>query len=121
MQCGLVDLVQVRPLLAVNLDVDEVVVHHAGGGLVLEGFVRHHVTPVASGVADRQEDRLVLVLRLLQSGVVPGLPMHGIVGVLAQVRAGLPVEPVGHVREFPRIEWVAIYLINGFVLTAELG
>ena len=48
-----VNRVDIRPLLAVDLDVDEVLVHVRRGRLVLEGLVRHHVAPVASGVADR--------------------------------------------------------------------
>ena len=54
-----VDLVDVGPLLAVDLDVDEQLVHHARGRLVLEALVRHHVAPVAGRVADREQDRLV--------------------------------------------------------------
>ena len=47
---GLVDLVEVGTLLAVDLDVDEVLVHHVRGVGVLEGLVRHHVAPVAGGI-----------------------------------------------------------------------
>ena len=54
-----VDLVDVGPLLAVDLDVDEQLVHHARRRLVLEALVRHHVAPVAGRVADREQDRLV--------------------------------------------------------------
>ena len=32
----LVDLVQVRPLFAVDFDVDEQLIHQCGGGLILE-------------------------------------------------------------------------------------
>ncbi len=55
-----VDGVDVGPFLAVDLDVDEPVVHHRGDGLVLERLVRHHVAPVARRVADGEQDRLVL-------------------------------------------------------------
>ena len=55
-----VDGVDVGPLLAVDLHVDEAVVHHRGDVVVLERLVGHHVAPVARRVADRQEDRLVL-------------------------------------------------------------
>ena len=40
-----VDRVDVRPFLAVDLDVDEVLVHEPGGGLVLEGLTGHHMAP----------------------------------------------------------------------------
>ena len=83
-----VDRVDVGPFLAVDLDVDESVVHHGGDGLVLERLVRHHVTPVAGRVPDRQQDRHVPRRRLRQCLRRPLLPVHRVVGVLAQVRAG---------------------------------
>ena len=56
----LVDLVEVRPLLAIDLDVDELRVHQLRDRRVLEALVGHDVAPVAGGVADREQDRLVL-------------------------------------------------------------
>ena len=53
-----VDRIDVRALLAVDLDVDEQVVHHGGGGFVLEALMRHDVAPMAGRVADREQDRL---------------------------------------------------------------
>ena len=58
-----VDLVEVGPLLAVDLDVDEMLVHQGRDRGVLEALVLHHVAPVAGRVADREEDRPVLGLR----------------------------------------------------------
>ena len=52
-----VDRVDVRALLAVDLDADEVLVHERRGLGVLEGLALHHVAPVAGGVADREQDR----------------------------------------------------------------
>jgi len=92
----LVDLVDVGPLLAVDLDVHEVVVHHPRDGRVLEGFVRHDVAPVARGVADREQDRLAGALRLRERLLAPGMPVHGVVGVLLEVGAGFAGEAVGH-------------------------
>ena len=42
----LVHLVEIRPFLAVHLDVDEQPVHHGGSRLVFERLVRHHMAPV---------------------------------------------------------------------------
>jgi hypothetical protein len=42
----LIDLVEIRPLLAIHLDVDEQAIHHLGHRRVLEGLVRHDVAPV---------------------------------------------------------------------------
>ena len=58
-----VDRVDVRPLLAVDLDRDEVGVELRGGRRVLERLVRHHVAPVAGRVADREQHRHVAPAR----------------------------------------------------------
>ena len=42
-----VDLVDVGPFLAVDLDVDEELVHHHGSGGIFEALVRHDMAPVA--------------------------------------------------------------------------
>ncbi len=80
--------VDVRAFLPVDLDVDEVLVHHRRDVVALERVVRHDVTPVAGGVADRQQDRDVPAARLLERLVAPLDPVDRVVGVLAQVRAG---------------------------------
>ena len=93
-----VDRVDVGPLLAVHLHVDEPVVHHRGDGRVLERLVGHHVAPVARRVADREQDRLVLGPGPGERLLAPGVPVDRVVGVLAEVGAGLVGEAVGHHR-----------------------
>ena len=94
-----VDLVDVGPFFPIDLDVDEVAVHHAGDVGVLEALVGHHVAPVARGIADRQQDGLAAGLCLRQRGGGPGAPVNGIVGVLQQVGTGLVSKlVVGHPR-----------------------
>jgi hypothetical protein len=39
---------------------------------VLEGFVRHDMTPVTGGVSDAEEDRLVSIAGFLQRLFTPG-------------------------------------------------
>ena len=92
---ALVDLVEVRTLFAVDLDVDEEPVHQLRGLGVLEGLVGHHVAPVASGVAHRQQDRPALAGGPFQGLVTPRVPVDRIVGVLEEVGAGLGRESVG--------------------------
>ena len=70
-----VDPVHVGPLLAVDLDVDEALVHQRRDLRVLERLVRHHVAPVAGRVADREQDRLVLGPRLRERLVAPREPV----------------------------------------------
>jgi hypothetical protein len=89
-----VDRVEVGPLLAVHLDADEVLVHHTRGQRVLERLALHHMAPVARCVADREQDGLVLVARLLERRLVPRLPVDGVVRVLQQVGRRLLCEAI---------------------------
>ncbi len=89
-----VDGVDVRSLLAVDLHVDEQVVHHRRHLGVLEALVGHHVAPVARGVAHREQDRLVLLRRPREGLGTPRVPVDRVVAVLTQVRRGLLGEPV---------------------------
>ncbi len=86
---GLVDLVEIGPFFAVDLDVDEMLVHHPGGLGILEGFMGHDVAPVAGGVADGEQNRFVFPASPLQGFLAPRIPVHGVVGVLLKVRARL--------------------------------
>ena len=56
--------------------------------------MRHHVTPVAGGVADREQDRPVPVARQLQRLVAPGPSLDRVVGMLLQIGAGGVAQPV---------------------------
>ena len=91
-----VDAVDVGALLPVHLDRHEVLVQQRRNVGVLERLVLHDVAPVAGRVADRQEDRLVLAAGALERLVTPGIPVHGVAGVLLQVRTGLAGETIGH-------------------------
>ena len=91
---ALVDLVKVWPLLAIDLDIDEQPVHHRRDAGVLERLVRHHVTPMAGRVADRQQNRLVLRARLGERFVAPREPVDRIVLMLLQVGTGFAGEAV---------------------------
>jgi hypothetical protein len=92
----LVNLVEVRPLFAIHLDVDEPRVHDRRDFRVLERFVRHHVTPVAGRIADRQQDRLVLGAGARKRFRAPRIPVDRVVGMLPQIGAGRPGETVAH-------------------------
>ena len=84
-----VDGVEIGTLLAVDLDRDERLGQVGRRVRVLEALVRHDVAPVARGVPDGDEEGLVLLAGPAQGLVPPGEPLHGIVGVLAEIRAGL--------------------------------
>ena len=67
-----VDGVEIGPLLPVDLDRDEPPGQVGRRRRVLEALVRHDVAPVARGVADGEEDRLVLLTGPAQCLVPPG-------------------------------------------------
>src|SRR5262245_17985743 len=94
MQRRHVDLIDVGAFLAVHFDVDEEIVHHLCGWRVLEALVRHDVTPMAGGVADREQDWLVGALCLGKRLGSPWPPVDGVVLVLQQIGTGLAGETV---------------------------
>ncbi|MBB4651535.1 hypothetical protein GGQ99_003302 [Aminobacter niigataensis] len=49
-------LVDVGPLLAVDLDVNEEPVHDLSNFGILEAFVRHDMAPMAGGITDGEQD-----------------------------------------------------------------
>ena len=98
-----VDGVDVRALLAVELDAHEALVHEVRRPLVLEGLAFHHVAPVAGRVADREQDRALLAARATERLLAPRIPVHGVVLVLEQVGRRLAGQAVGHWSEATRI------------------
>ena len=106
LQRGLVDRVDVGALLAVDLDVYELLVHQRGDLLVLEAFMRHDMAPVARRVADRNQDRLAFRLRAGEALLAPWQPVHRIVLVLQQVGACFEMQPV-FVHAMPRFTFGA--------------
>ncbi len=94
----LIDPIDVGPLLAVHFDVDEQLVQRLRGVRILEGFVRHHVTPVTRRIADAQMNRFLLGSRTLERRRTPRIPFDGVVRVLQQVGTGLRDEMIGKSR-----------------------
>ncbi len=93
---GHVEAVQVGAFLPVDFDADEMLVQEGGGGGILEGFVGHDVAPVAGGIADAEEDGLILPAGLFEGLGGPGVPVDRVSGVLAQVGGEGRGEVVGH-------------------------
>ena len=88
-QGGHVDLVDVGPLFAVDLDAHEVLVEEGRDLVVHERLALHHVAPIAARIADRKKDRLLVLLGFGQRLVAPGIPIDGVVRVQQQIGAGL--------------------------------
>ena len=93
-----VDGVDVGTFLAIDLDVDEPLVHDGGHVVILEALVGHDVAPVAGGIADGEQHRPVLGPGAAERLRSPRVPVHRVVPVLAQVGRGLIGEPV-HVAD----------------------
>jgi hypothetical protein len=91
-----VDRVDVRALLAIDLDAHEVAVHGLRDRRVLEGLALHHVAPVAGRVADRDEHRLVLRAGAREGLFSPRVPVDRVLRVLEEIRGGFLREAVGH-------------------------
>ena len=89
--------IQIGTLLAINLDIDEQAVHDRGGVFVLEAFMGHDMAPVAGGITDRQQDRLVFCPGTRKCGFAPRIPVDGIVSVLQKIGAGFVGQKItGH-------------------------
>src|SRR6478672_4964339 len=77
--------INIRTFLAIDLDVDKVAIHQRGCGRVFERLVRHDVTPMASGVADGEEDRLIFASGPEKRFFAPGIPIDGVLRMLQEV------------------------------------
>ncbi len=80
--CDLIDFVQVRPFLTIDLDVDEQFVHDGSSAGILKRLMCHHVTPVACRVADGQQNGLVVAGSGVERGGAPRVPVHRVVSML---------------------------------------
>ena len=79
---GHVNVVQIRPLLAIHFDAYKVVVHQFCDGVVLKRFVLHHVAPMTGRVADAEQNQLVFAGGAFKRFGTPGIPIHRIVRML---------------------------------------
>ena len=106
---GHVDAIDVGPLLAIDLDADEVAVEDGGGRVVLERLVGHHMAPVARRVADRQEDRHPAVAGGGKRLVAPRIPIDRVGGVLRQIRARFARQAVHRFDHMPPCRSPAVH------------
>jgi hypothetical protein len=52
-------MVEIWPFFPVNLDVDEMIIHETGRIFVLKAFALHHMTPVAGGITNTDQDGFI--------------------------------------------------------------
>src|SRR3989454_2385767 len=76
---SLVASIDVRPLIPIDLDADEVAIENLGDARVLVRLAVHDVAPVAPHRADVEQDRLVLRPRSGEGRLSPREPVHGLV------------------------------------------
>ena len=101
-----VHAVDIRALLPVHLDGNKVYIEDLRDFLILKALVRHHVAPMAGAVADAQKDGLVLPPGLVKRLAAPGVPVHGILGMLQEIGACLLFEMVAHALSSSRYFWL---------------
>ncbi len=89
-----VDAVDIGALFAIDLYIDEVLVHKTGGDRVFKTLVGHDMAPVAGGIADGQKNGLVAVPGLLKRLFTPSHPVYWIILVLKEIGAGFQAKPV---------------------------
>src|SRR5690606_12538706 len=77
-----IDLINIRPLFPIYLDIYEESVHDRSHVIILETFVGHDMAPVASGIPYRQQNGSIQSLSLFQSSARPSAPVHRIILVL---------------------------------------
>src|SRR5690349_17098972 len=66
--------------------------------VILKTLMLHHVAPVTGRVADTEKNRSIELPRAFERLGAPGIPVHRVVGVLPQIRAGFVDEAVGELR-----------------------
>ncbi|MEJ2163609.1 MAG: hypothetical protein P8X60_09965 [Robiginitalea sp.] len=83
-----VHLVNVRAFFTVYFDIDEVLIHKYGYGVILKGLLFHDMAPVTGGISNAYEHQLAFFCRTIPDILLPGLPVHRVPGVLQQIRTG---------------------------------
>ena len=82
-----IDAVDIRTLLPVHLDIDEMPIHQRCRFLILEHLSLHDVAPVAGGVTDREKDEPVFKPCPRECLLAPGMPLDRVERMLKKVRA----------------------------------
>ena len=91
-----IDRVHVGALLPIHLHRHKTPVQHRCHILADEGLRFHHMTPVTGGVADGEEDGFPLLLSFGKGFLAPGIPVHRVFGMLAQIQGALAGQMVRH-------------------------
>jgi hypothetical protein len=82
---------------AIDLDVDEVLIHHSSHLLIFETFMRHDMAPMACAVTNAQKHGNIARLRFFEGFIAPWPPIHGVVSMLLQVRGHGITQAIWHI------------------------
>ena len=85
---ALIEHVDIGPLVAVHQHGDEILIDEGRDLGIGEALAGHHMAPMAAGIAQAEQDGLVLGLGLGQGVGPPGAPLNGIVLVRKKIGAG---------------------------------
>ena len=92
---ALIARVHVGPLVAVDLDADEIAIQELGDRGVLVRLAVHDVAPMAPHGADVEQDRLLFLLRAGERRVAPRRPMDRLVRCRLEIRRGFGGQLIG--------------------------
>jgi hypothetical protein len=84
-----INFVEIWTFLAVDLDIDEAIIHDLSDSLILKGLLFHDMAPVARGITDAEENGLILSFGPAEGLLSPGMPIHRVMRVLQEVGACL--------------------------------
>lgn len=93
-----IQIVNIRPLFAIDFDSDVMFIQVIGDFLVLKALSCHLVAPVACSVADRKENRLLLLHSPFECLISPRIPIDRLMGMLQQIGRICFNEPVMFLR-----------------------
>ncbi len=82
-----INLVNPRAFFSIHFDTYKIGIKKIGNILIFKGFVRHHVTPVTSGIPNGKKNRFIFFFGKRQSFISPWIPVYRIISMLLQIWA----------------------------------
>jgi hypothetical protein len=73
-----VDLIDIRALLPINLNIHKMAIHVLCRLGVGEGFVLHYVAPMAAAIANADKHQLFFGFGFIKGFIAPWVPIHRI-------------------------------------------
>ncbi len=77
--------IDVGQFFSIDLNRDESIVHKGAYLFVSKAFSEHHMTPVAGGVANGEEDWFIFFAGFFESFITPWVPIDSVVGAHQEI------------------------------------